>query len=168
MRSRIVVTAFEELDELDKKILNFLQEDGRLSFRQIAGVLGVSVSTVSERVRKMYEGGVIKRFTVLLDPEELGMDCSVALLVKVSPGHDPAEVGRRIARIDKTCYVYQITGEFQILIISRTNVKKEAKELLRKVVKVKGVETVNSSWILQTIKESPIKVMSLGEDSDGS
>lgn len=156
-----------KLDELDKKILNFLQEDGRLSYRQIAGVLGVSVSTVSERVRKMYEGGVIRRFTVLLDPEELGMDCSVALLIKVSPGYDPTEVGDRIAKIDRTCYVYQITGEFHILVISRTNVKKEARDLLRKITKVEGVETINSSWILQTIKESPIKVMSLGDKAHG-
>jgi Lrp/AsnC family transcriptional regulator for asnA, asnC and gidA len=130
-------------------------------------VLGVSVSTVSDRVRKMYEGGVIKRFTVLLDPEELGMDCSVALLIKVSPGYDPTEVGDRIAKIGRTCYVYQITGEFHILVISRTNVKKEARDLLKKITKVEGVESINSSWILHTIKESPIKVMSLGEKTHG-
>jgi Lrp/AsnC family transcriptional regulator for asnA, asnC and gidA len=162
MMGRIMAATALKLDELDRRILDFLQEDGRLSYRQIAGVLGVSVSTVSERVRKMYEGGVIKRFTVLLDPEELGLDCSVALLIKVSPGYDPAEVGERIAIISKTCYVYQITGEFHILVISRTNVKKEAQELLKRITKVKGVESINSSWILQTIKESPLKVMSLG------
>lgn len=150
-----------KLDELDKRILDFLQEDSRLSYRQIAGVLGVSVSTVSERVRKMHEGGLIKKFTVLLDPEELGLDCSVSVLVKVKPGFEPGKVGERIANIEKTCYVYQITGEFNLLVISRTNRKEDARALLEKVNKVKGVESLNSSWILHTIKESPLKMMCL-------
>jgi len=161
------VPATTELDGLDKRILDFLQEDGRLSYRQIAGVLGVSVSTVSERVRKMHEGGLIKKFTVLLDPEELGLDCSITVLIKIKPGYDPARVGEKIAEIEKTCYVYQITGEFQLLVISRTNVKKDARELLGKIAKIKGVESINSSWILHTIKESQIKVMCLEEEGHG-
>jgi Lrp/AsnC family transcriptional regulator for asnA, asnC and gidA len=151
------------LDELDKRILDFLQEDSRLSYRQIAGVLGVSVSTVSERVRRMHEGGLIKKFTVLLDPEDLGLDCSISVLIKVKPGFEPARVGGQIANIEKTCYVYQITGEFHLLVISRTNKKKEARALLDRITKIKGVESINSSWILHTIKESPIKVMCLEE-----
>jgi len=155
--------AITKLDELDKRILDFLQEDSRLSYRQIAGVLGVSVSTVSERVRKMHESGLIRKFTVLLDPEELGLDCSISVLIKVKPGFEPSRVGERIAQIEKTCYVYQITGEFNLLVISRTNKKKDAGALLDRITKIKGVESVNSSWILQTIKESPIKVMCLEE-----
>lgn len=152
-----------KMDELDKRILDFLQEDSRLSYRQIAGVLGVSVSTVSERVRKMQEKGLIRKFTVLLDPEELGLDCSLAFFIKVKPGYDPAGVGEKVAEIEKTCYVYQVTGEFQLLVISRSNLKEDARTLLNKLAKIKGVESVNSSWILRTIKESPIKVTCLEE-----
>lgn len=155
------MSAAAKLDGLDRRILDFLQEDSRLSYRQIAGVLGVSVSTVSERVKKMQEGGLIKKFTVLLDPEELGLDCSVSVLVKVKHGVEPGKVGERIANMEKTCYVYQITGEFNLLVISRTNRKEDARALLEKINKVRGVESVNSSWILHTIKESPLKVMCL-------
>lgn len=158
------MTLKKGLDRKDRKILDLLQQDSRLSYRQIAGLLEVSVSTVSERVRKMQESRVIKGFTVLLDSDELGLDCSITALVKVLPRYDPAGVGSKIAGMEKTCFVYQVTGEFHLLVIIRTGAKHSARELLERIGKIRGVESVNSSWILQTLKESPIKIACLEED----
>ena len=59
-----------KMDELDRKILNLLREDGRMSFVDIAKKLGVPRPTIYLRVKNMKEGGVIKKFSVVLEGEE--------------------------------------------------------------------------------------------------
>ncbi|MEM3148398.1 MAG: winged helix-turn-helix transcriptional regulator, partial [Candidatus Jordarchaeales archaeon] len=63
-----------EVDEIDRKILSILLDDGRKSFNEISLMVGVSTGTVANRVRKLIERGVIKRFTVELDWRKLGFD----------------------------------------------------------------------------------------------
>lgn len=55
------------LDELDRELLRLLQEDGRRSYRTLAGMAGSTVPTVSARIRRMEDLNVIKGFTVVLD-----------------------------------------------------------------------------------------------------
>jgi len=62
------------LDDLDRKILAQLQQDGGLSLDEIAGAVGSSKTPVWNRIRKMREAGVIRQQTYLLDPEALGLE----------------------------------------------------------------------------------------------
>lgn len=73
-----------ELDETDVNILRTLQENGRLSFRQIAEKVKVSVPTVSNKIAAMENAGVIKGYMACLDPEKLG-EMSVIISIKVKP-----------------------------------------------------------------------------------
>lgn len=148
----------EALDALDKRILRLLQEDSRLSYRKMAEIIGVSVSTVSERVNRMLKGGIIKGFTVLYDPEDMGLDSSIAVFVRVKPGVDAQRVGEEISQLSRVCYVYNITGEFAIFAIARFSSKGEANTLLNEISAISGVESINSAWILNTIKESARKI----------
>jgi Lrp/AsnC family leucine-responsive transcriptional regulator len=73
-----------KLDNTDVKILKVLQENGRLSFRQIADRVKVSVPTVSSKVGTMENMGIIKGYTATLDSEKLG-GISVVLSIKTKP-----------------------------------------------------------------------------------
>ena len=59
------------VDELDKRILSVLLEDGRASCREIARILGVSPATVAKRLKKLENSGLVKGYTALLDLQEL-------------------------------------------------------------------------------------------------
>jgi len=76
-----------KIDALDRNILNQLQEDASLSLDEIARKVGSSKTPVWNRIRKLKAAGVIKRQTVLLDPEALGLDACFFVLVRTSQ-HD--------------------------------------------------------------------------------
>ncbi|MFK7937963.1 MAG: Lrp/AsnC family transcriptional regulator [Roseovarius sp.] len=75
------------LDELDRKILVQLQQDGGQSLDDIARIVGSSKTPVWNRIRKMREGGVIKSQTYLLDAEALGFEACFFVLIRTSE-HD--------------------------------------------------------------------------------
>jgi len=75
------------LDELDRKILVQLQQDGGQSLDDIARIVGSSKTPVWNRIRKMREGGVIKQQTYLLDAEALGFEACFFVLIRTSE-HD--------------------------------------------------------------------------------
>jgi DNA-binding Lrp family transcriptional regulator/YHS domain-containing protein len=72
------------LDETDVNILKVLQENGRLSFRQIAEKVKVSVPTISNKIAAMENAGVIKGYTAIMDTEKLG-EMSVIITIKAKP-----------------------------------------------------------------------------------
>jgi Lrp/AsnC family transcriptional regulator len=72
------------LDDMDRKILGQLQEDASQSLDEIARKIGSSKTPVWNRIRKMKEGGVIGRQTVLLDPEALGLEACFFVLIRTS------------------------------------------------------------------------------------
>ena len=75
------------IDALDRNILNQLQEDSSQSLDEIARKVGSSKTPVWNRIRKLKAAGVIKRQTVILDPEALGLDACFFVLVRTSE-HD--------------------------------------------------------------------------------
>ncbi|SIS74948.1 Lrp/AsnC family transcriptional regulator [Phaeovulum vinaykumarii] len=77
------------LDEMDRKILAQLQQDASQSLDEIARKVGSSKTPVWNRIRKMREGGVIGRQTVILDPEALGLEACFFVLIRTSE-HDAA------------------------------------------------------------------------------
>ena len=75
------------IDDLDRKILVQLQQDGGQSLDDIAKIVGSSKTPVWNRIRKMREGGVIKQQTFLLDAEALGFEACFFVLIRTSE-HD--------------------------------------------------------------------------------
>ncbi|MGQ9514335.1 MAG: Lrp/AsnC family transcriptional regulator [Thermoproteota archaeon] len=75
-----------KLDATDVKILSNLLHDSRLSNRQIASKVGVSVGTVIAKIKKMEREGVIKGYSAILDHEKLGYDLTVITELTVSKG----------------------------------------------------------------------------------
>jgi DNA-binding Lrp family transcriptional regulator len=91
-----------DLNETDVKILKNLLDDARLSSRQIAKNVGVSVGTVLSRIKKMEDEGLIKGYTVTLDHEKLGYQLTVVTEITVSKGR-LLEMELEIAKISGVC-----------------------------------------------------------------
>ncbi len=74
------------LDELDRKLLDILVKDSRTSLKELAQQVGLSSPSVSERLRRLEERGVIRAFTVEIDPEALGYPLQAIVRVRPLPG----------------------------------------------------------------------------------
>ena len=99
------------MDELDRKILNSLNMNARKSFRKIAKELGISMITVSNRIKNMEDREVIKGYIPVLDPQKVGYDLLVMIGVRISRGK-LIDVQNHISAHPGVFGVYDITGEW--------------------------------------------------------
>ncbi|MCS5556945.1 MAG: Lrp/AsnC family transcriptional regulator [Arenicellales bacterium] len=142
------------LDETDCRILSVLQRDARTSMRKISEEVGVSLGTVSNRVRKLEETGVVLGYTVLLDPEKIGWDLNVVIGLRIQKGR-LIEIQEKIAKDPRVYGVYDVTGDFDSMVVARARDRSDLDELSKNVMSVDGVERSVTHLVLNTVKESP-------------
>ena len=74
------------LDDVDKRILELLSNDGRMSVKDLAQHVGLSAPSTSERIKRLEERGVIRGFTVEIDPASIGFTLQAIIRVRPLPG----------------------------------------------------------------------------------
>ena len=100
------------MDELDRKIIQILQDNGRASNARIARDVGVSEGTVRRRLKTLVEGGVIK-VVALPDPEVLGYDTEALVGIQVDPDKID-DVAKLLVELKESSWVSVTTGSFDI------------------------------------------------------
>ena len=141
------------LDEMDTQILKLLQQDGRMSYRKIADMLNTTVTTVTRRVSQMKKAGVIKKFTVLIDPEKVGKHYSICLFIQLDSPSAIKDISSLLSECKDLCYIHHVTGEFEIAAMARCCDREEAARLIEQIGSMKGVIKVIPHSVLKTIKE---------------
>ncbi|HJH27366.1 MAG TPA: hypothetical protein C5S37_11535 [Methanophagales archaeon] len=142
----------KKMDDLDKKILRELQRNSRSSFTKIAQNIGVSTATVSERVKRLTEKGIICGYTAVLNTSELGM-VTLITRIKIKPGYSVDEVGKEIAKLDESCCIHHVTGDFDLLVISKCVGHGKCGAVIEKKKNIEGVQSVDAELVLNTLKE---------------
>ena len=140
------------LDEIDKKIIKVLQNDARTSLRKIAELVKVSLGTVSNRVKKMEKNGVIKGYSVILDPDQIGWELNVVIGLRIQKGR-LIEIQEKIAKDSRVHGVYDVTGDFDSMVIARAKNRKDLDDLSKNVLSIDGVERSITHLVLNTVKE---------------
>lgn len=140
------------IDDLDKKILNFLQNDARLSFVKIAKQLGVSEGTIHLRVRKLIEEGVIKGFYTIVDPDKIGLPIRAFIGLQADPSLYES-ILKKLSEVNGVYGIYDVTGEFSALIDVKVGSKKELTELIDQVGAIPGVKSTVTMLVLRVLKE---------------
>lgn len=121
------------MDDLDRRIVAILAEDGRTPYREIAELTGVATTTVHQRVRRLTERGVIAGTRVVIDWEAVGLPVTALVSVE-APGHIPlAGVADSIASLPFVQDCYAVTGEFDLLLTVRARSSDHLGELLESI-----------------------------------
>ena len=144
-----------ELDRTDLSILRVLQENARKSYRDIARELGMSLNTVSSRVKKMEGEGVITGYSTLVDPSKTGYDMTAIIGVRISKGK-LMDVQRKIAADKHISAVYDVTGEWDSIIIARFASRNDLNAFIKKVATMEYIERTMTQVVLNTVKETYI------------
>ncbi|MEM4520148.1 MAG: Lrp/AsnC family transcriptional regulator [Candidatus Bathyarchaeia archaeon] len=141
------------MDETDLAILRILQEDASISFIEIARRLRISESTVRKRVEKMRREGVIKRFTVVIDPPKIGFNAVAMIGIDVDPSK-VLEVVQKLCELPETKSVATSMGDHMIMAeVWAKNTMELLKILNEKIAVIDGVKRVCPAIILEKIKE---------------
>lgn len=142
-----------EIDELDLKILSMFQEDGRLSFSEMGRRLNLSESTIRKRTQSLQEKGVIKRFTIEIDPSKIGIKIVAIVGVDVDPTK-LLTAAQELSEIKEIKSVATSTGDHMIMTEIWTRNGKELTTLIsKKIDKIEGIMKICPSIILEKVKE---------------
>ena len=102
-------------DDLNKQIIDMLQQDGRSPYEEIAARLGVSPGTVRNRVTRMREAGLLQ-IVAVVDPVAVDYETDAMLGIKTAPGIPPQHVADRLADYSAVVYIIWVSGQFDLLI----------------------------------------------------
>lgn len=142
-----------KIDELDISIINELKIDARKSHRELAVKLGVAEGTIYNRINKLQEMGVIKRFMVDVDYELLGYDL-IALIGLVVEGKHLREIEKKLAAEPNVSAVYDVTGEYDTLIVARFPGREELDNFIKKLTATPNIGRTYTMLVLNVVKET--------------
>ena len=109
------------VDSIDVKILNVLQTNARASISELSKVCGLSLSAVSERLKKLEGSGVIDRYTAILNPEAMGKELTAIVMVQVTGYNGGQETLDFIANEPEILSCCKITGVYDYVLVVTTH-----------------------------------------------
>ena len=144
----------DDLDDVDRRILKVLEDDARTSLRKITEIVGVALGTVSNRVKRLENLGVIRGYTVLIDPDKAGWGLSVLIGLRIEKGR-LIEIQEKIAKDNRVYGVYDVTGDYDSMVLARATNRDDLDDLIKSVVSVSGIERSVTHLVLNSVKEMP-------------
>ena len=144
-----------EYDDLDKKILELLSRNSRISVREISKMIDSSPPTVSRRIRRLEERGIIKGYVSIIEDEELGYDCRALLLIKVGGNSDPKKIIDEMKDNERICNLYTTVGNYDIISTATCPKLDGLSEFIDGLRKIDGIAWIDS--VLITSREKVLK-----------
>jgi len=149
-----------ELDGYDRRILEALQQNGRLTNVELAEQIGLSPSPCLRRVRLLEEAGVIQGYEARLAPDEVGLGLTVFVGIKVERHHerDAAQFRKEVSALPEVIAAHLVSGESDFLLqVVVPDLRGYERFLLGTLLKLPGVKDIRSNFAIQTIKpQSPL------------
>jgi len=140
------------MDDIDMKIISLLQEDCRLSFNKIAQKLGISVGTALNRVKSLEDKGVLKGYTAIVDPNKVGYGLTAVILIQAEGKH-LSNVEEEVAKINNVISVYDVTGDFDFVVIARFKDREGLNAFIKHLLTVPYIKRTVTNVALNVIKE---------------
>lgn len=142
----------QNVDETDRNILRLLQEDSRKSFNKIAESLGIAVGTAYNRVKNLEDKGILKGYTVVLDPTKLGYGLTALILIQADGRYLP-EVEKELAKLDEVISIYDITGDYDVAVVARFMNRATLNNFIKSTLKMPHVSKTVTNVVLNVVKE---------------
>lgn len=139
------------IDDLDFAILSLVQEDGRMSFTDIAKSLGIAVGTVRNRFTKMIEEKTVQ-IIGRINPHHVGFNAPATITVSIEPQSLESAISE-IAEFPEVSYLSVLTGEYDVMVdVMCRDANHLTDFLLKRLARVKGVKDFRTALILQIHK----------------
>jgi len=140
------------LDERDRIIIEMLTKDARTPFTEIAKVLGISETAVRKRVKALEEAGVIKQYTIVIDPSKLGYNLVSLTGIDTMP-EKIFDVAAKLKEFDFVRNVYLTSGDHMIMTEVWAKDGEDLSDIIsNKIGKIEGVTKVCPAIILEKLK----------------
>ena len=140
------------LNYKDSELLKHLSKNGKASQRELAEVTGLALGTVSNHLKVLEKNKIIKGYSANIDPEKVGFTLSATIHLRITKGKI-MDVQASIAKHPRVYIVYDITGEWDSLVLARFKDREEMDEFIKNTLSQKNIERTSTSLVLNNVKE---------------
>ena len=140
------------VDDTDKLILELLQEDAKITIREIAEKTDKSATAIRGRIQRL-EKELIKKYVALIDCRQLGYREMVMVSLRINATKPLELVKKEIESMEKIKYAYVVTGEYPLFIMAKCLNHQDSMGLIETLRNLPGVEEVKTEIVLDRIKE---------------
>lgn len=145
------------LDQLDKQLLGYLQEDSKRTNKELAFKLGLSVTAVYERIKKLEKGGVISSYVALLDRDKVNKAFVTFCHVKlVQHTHDfVVEFEKEVKKLPEVLEAYHISGDYDYLLKVVVEDMEAFREfMVNKLTSINHIGSTHSMFVINEVKHT--------------
>ena len=143
-----------ELNDKDSELLRGLNKNGKASQRELAGLTGLALGTVSNHLKSLEKKNIIRGYLPDINPEKVGFTLTSTINLRIGKGKI-MEVQASIAKHPRVYAVYDITGEWDSLVLARFKDREEMDQFIKTVLSQKNIERTSTSLVLNNVKEEP-------------
>ena len=150
------------LDKFDFAILRALQDNARASLNEIGAAVGLSSTPCWNRIKRMESAGVIRGYTVDLDPAKLGYTDTVIVHVTLESHSEETlyEFGRALADIPEVLEAFLVSGDYDYYIRIAVRDTRDYERLLRqRLYRIPGIRHSKSCFVLRSLKETRLPLL---------
>lgn len=145
-----------KIDDIDIGIINLLQEDANYTNKEIAGKLGLTITPIYERIKKLKRSGVIKKTVTIIDAKKVGKNifafCTVSL--KEHTLEYIIKFQDKITKLDEIQSCYHIAGQFDYLLTVYARDMEEYQSFITlKLASIENIAHVQSSFVMKEVKK---------------
>ncbi|MHA1380302.1 MAG: Lrp/AsnC family transcriptional regulator [Candidatus Helarchaeota archaeon] len=143
---------FVNLDTIDKRIIELLIKNSRISIRTISKKLKVGVSTASRRIKNLEKKGVIKQYTTILDYSKLGKLFLLCCFIQIKSGADIEKLAKNLTLLIEIQNICYIAGDFELSIIANCEDQEAATKFISKLSRIPEINRVVPHTIFKQFK----------------
>ncbi len=160
----------EKIDEIDAQILHLLQTEGRIKRKDIAESVGLSIPSVSDRMRKLAERGVLAGYHASVDAKRLGHDVTAFVWIQSAGSEHYGEFIEAVMGMEEVQELHSVTGDGSHVLKIRVRNTTALERLLARIQALPGVRGTRTSLVLSTLKETsylraePMALVPTGDD----
>jgi len=145
-----------KIDDVDQQILKILEDDGRISYRELGQKLGIEESTARKRVVRLKEKKVIERFTIDVNDATLGRTITAFITVYPSLKHAD-EIISKVVGFEEVIESYNLSGRCGVFTKATFGDMKALNAFISKIRSIPGIVGIHTCISLETIKRSRVQ-----------
>tara|TARA_B100000953_G_scaffold100232_1_gene82328 strand:+ start:578 stop:1024 length:447 start_codon:yes stop_codon:yes gene_type:complete len=142
------------ISDKDSELLAQLSKNGKASQRELAKETGVALGTVNTHIKQLENKKIIRGYLADIDPEKVGFNLTAIINLRIKKG-TLMDVQASIANHSRVFGVYDVTGEWDSLILARFKNREEMDNFIKTTLSQEYIERTSTSLVLNTVKEEP-------------
>lgn len=145
------------MDRTDRRILNILQQNGRITNSKLAAEIGISPPAMLERVKRLEASGMIRQYAALVDREKAGFGLLAIIIISVSLNQITSlkEVKSKLLALEEMQECYQLTGDVDFLLkVAVRDMPSYTTFINDKLTAIPGIQNIRTSFVLETVKST--------------